>query len=373
MSVDKTTPSVLESWAGEVHEGAGRETDESVHLPTRIARYSKAKKQSIEMADYISELAASCDDLLTPDKKYLQGLNRENLLLSGFDGGLIPSNVNLRKIQLSELAVKLNDCASYLLFKHYYTAGKVRLAQAYFCKKHTLCQMCAIRRGAKSLKAYMDRYEVVKAENPALVLSMVTLTIANGDDLKERFNHLKNSFTKYLNQRRDSLKKNRGFNELSKIEGAIYSYEITNKGKGWHPHIHLLALTKMNNRVDKYQLSKEWEKITGDSYIVHETNVTSLDDQDQSSGFMEVLKYSMKFSELTKEQVFYAHETLMGSRMMGCFGLFYNVKIPDDLLDEPLDELPYIEMIYKYYRGKGYSINDAGQVTLEAKNSSGEP
>ena len=43
-------------------------------------------------------------------------------------------------------------------------------------------------------------------------------------------------------RRRDSEKKGRGFCEFSKIDGCVYSYEITNKGNGWHPHIHMVAL-----------------------------------------------------------------------------------------------------------------------------------
>lgn len=342
MSVDKTTPSVLEPVAGdEVHEGAENDCDEAIHLPDRIARYTNAKKQSQSMVGYISELAIdSCE---------------------------------IKRYELSKLASKLDDCASYLLFKNYYLAGKVRLAQAYFCKKHTLCQMCAIRRGAKALKAYMDRYSVIKQDHSDLVLHSVTMTIANGDDLKERYEHLQASLKKYITRRRLYLSSGRGFNEFCKAEGAVYSYEVTNKGKGWHPHVHMLMLLKKDNPIDKFKLSEEWEKITGDSYIVHEVEVQSVDDENQSDGFMEVLKYALKFSDLTNKQIFYCHEKLKGKRMVGSFGLFRGVKVPEEMLDDQLDDEPYIELLYQYFKGKGYSITDSGQITLEAKNSSGEP
>lgn len=327
MGAEKKTPLEPNSLREEATKGA----DESSRLPERIARYTKAKKRSQQMAEYISGMAAeSCET---------------------------------RKDELSKLGCQIDDCASYLLFRNYFTVGKVRLAKAYFCKKHTLCPMCAIRRGAKTLKAYLDRYQIIRDENPDLELSMVTLTVKNGDDLKERYQHLEKSVRKYFDRRRQWLKRNRGFNELCKAEGAVYSYEITNKGKGWHPHIHMLVLTRKGESIDKYRLSSEWEAITGDSKIVDVRPVVG----DPADGFMEVLKYAMKFSELSLEHNFSAYEILKGKRMLGCFGLFWGVKVPESMLDDQLDDLPYIELIYRYFEGKGYSITDTGRITLESK------
>ena len=87
-----------------------------------------------------------------------------------------------------------------------------------------------------------------------------------------------------------------------------------------------------------------------------------------ANGFMEVLKYAMKFSDLPVKQNFHAYEMLKGKRMIGSFGKFWGVKVPKDLLDEQLDNLPYIEIIYNYFEGKGYSITDTGEITLESKN-----
>lgn len=328
MGAEKKTPLEPSSLRDEVTKGA----DEASRLPERIARYGQAKKRSRDMAGYISSLAAeSCND---------------------------------RKGELSKLGAKVDDCASYLLFRNYFTVGKVRLAKAFFCKKHTLCPMCAIRRGAKTLKAYMDRYNLIREQRPDLELSMVTLTVKNGEDLIERYEHLEKSVRKYFNRRRDALKKGRGFNEFCKAEGAVYSYEITNKGKGWHPHIHILVLTKKGDEIDKYKLSDEWEKITLDSKIVDVRKITG----EPAEGFMEVLKYAMKFSDMTVEQNFHAYELLKGKRMLGCFGEFWGVKVPADLLDDQLDNLPYIEIIYNYFSGIGYSVIDAGEITQETKN-----
>jgi hypothetical protein len=55
-------------------------------------------------------------------------------------------------------------CGDYLAFRHYFTIDKVRLHGASFCMKHLLCPLCAIRRGSKALKAYLDRWEVIQVE-----------------------------------------------------------------------------------------------------------------------------------------------------------------------------------------------------------------
>lgn len=44
----------------------------------------------------------------------------------------------------------------------------VRLHAAQFCKIHMLCPMCAIRRGAKALAAYLQRFEAIKLQRPEL-------------------------------------------------------------------------------------------------------------------------------------------------------------------------------------------------------------
>ena len=94
----------------------------------------------------------------------------------------------------------------------------------------------------------------------------ITLTIKNGDDLGERFNHLMSNFKTMQKARRDWLNRGTGHNELCKAHGIIYAVEITNRGRGWHPHIHMVAL--VDDWIDGKKLSQQWEAITGDSKIV---------------------------------------------------------------------------------------------------------
>ena len=136
----------------------------------------------------------------------------------------------------------LSGCANYLLFKHYYTLDKYKLSGLKTCKKHMLCPFCSAIRASKQATAYHDKMVHLLKVNPKLKPVFVTLTVKNGDDLKERFNHLKDSFKTYQSRRRDWLKKGRGYNEFCKAHGIVYAYEITDKGRGWHPHLHMILL-----------------------------------------------------------------------------------------------------------------------------------
>jgi hypothetical protein len=277
-------------------------------LPKKIDRYSKAKRGAIDVADYMASM---------PEHQ--------------------------------AMGAKVQSCGDYLLFRHYFTVDRVRLHGASLCKKHLLCPLCAIRRGAKSLKAYLDRFEIIQAEKPHLLPFLVTLTVKDGDDLAERFKHL------YKGQRELWMRKLRGRGSvLDGVQGAVWSYEIKrgkNSGK-WHPHLHMIALAE--SIPDQQQLAIEWQNITGDSFIV---DVRPISQDDPASGFVEVFKYAVKFSDQTPADTVHAWVTLAGKRLLGSSGCFRGVEVPEGLLDdsEGFEGLPYIQLFYCYMPA-GYSL-----------------
>ena len=277
-------------------------------LPKKIDRFSKAKRGALDVANYMAT---------------------------------IPEH--------QAMGAKVQGCGDYLVFRHYYTVDKVRLHGASLCKKHLLCPLCAIRRGAKSLKAYLDKFEVIQAEKPHLKAFLVTLTVKDGDDLEERFKHLHKA-QKELWKRRS-----REYSTvLDRVEGAVWSYEIkrgANSGK-WHPHLHMIALSE--SIPDQQELSAEWHNITGDSFIV---DVRSISQDDPASGFVEVFKYAVKFSDQPPEDTVHAWQTLAGKRLLGSAGCFRGVEVQEGLLDdsEGFEGLPYIQLFYRYLPA-GYSL-----------------
>ena len=276
-------------------------------LPRRVSRYGEAKKRALDVAEYIGQQP----------------------------GG-------------KGTALKVQGCGDYLAFRHYFTVDEVRLHAAYLCKKHLLCPLCAIRRGSKALQAYLPRYEAVRASEPLLRPFLVTLTVKDGADLAERFRHLMRS------QQELWMRKHRcRGSAVDLVRAAVWSYEVK-RGKGsglWHPHLHMVAMAC--EMPDKDRLAREWRDITGDSFIV---DVRPIDTADPASGFLEVFKYALKFSDMEPADTWEAFQVLRGRRLVGSSGLFRGIEIPDQLLDEPLDDLPFVEMFYRYLRGSGYTL-----------------
>jgi hypothetical protein len=257
-----------------------------------------------------------------------------------------------------KLGLKIVDCGEYLCFRHYYTVGAVRLHAAHFCKVHLLCPLCAIRRGAKGLKAYMDRFEVIRAKCPGLKFSLVTVTVKNGEDLAERMAHVKAAVRELLKRRTRAKTGSRDKTEWTKVLGGFGSYEVTNKGKGWHPHCHIIVVHQ--KRLNYAAMQREWERVTKDSIFL---NVQAgRHPQAPEEDFMEVTKYAVKFGDLTPEQNVHVYEVLRGQRLIFCFGEFRGVEIPEELTDEPLDGLPYVELFYRYL-DSGYSLERSNVVT----------
>lgn len=274
-------------------------------LPKRVDRYSKAKKGALDVAEYM---------------------------------GTLPKH--------QAIANTVKGCGNYLLFRHFFTIDTVKLHAASFCRKHLLCPLCAVRRGAKALGAYLDRFEAIKRSNARLRPFLVTLTVKDGPDLRERFKHLHKS------QRELWMRKHRGRGSvLDGVEGAVWSYEVK-RGQGsglWHPHLHMIALAEVMPDADG--LSRDWHEITGDSFIV---DVRPISQDDPASGFVEVFKYAVKFSDQEPADTVHAWETLAGKRLLGSAGCFRGVEIPEDLTDDPGDYLglPYVDLLYRYLSGR---------------------
>ncbi len=265
--------------------------------------------------------------------------------------------------EASKCAEKLAYCGEWLVLRHYYTVDQIRLMAGSFCQLTKLCPLCAIRRGARNLGVYLERFNHVMAENPSLKAYLVTLTVRNGPDLKERYLHLTKSLRKAVNARRQKRNGNGwGRSEFSKMAGGVGSIEITNRGNGWHPHAHIVALFDVPP--DQEALSAEWLKRTGDSYI---TDVREVDPLDPSGAFCEVFKYAMKFQDMSLDHNWRAHLDLKRTRLLLSFGLFYGVKVPVSLTDQPLEHLPYVNLFYKYLAGSGvYSFDRTRSDSLTA-------
>lgn len=330
---EKEKPLSNDALAGEFDKGSGVSV-----LSARLHRYATAKTRQTEILNHING--------------FVKGQHSAALLAG-----------------LPAVSTRMGNCGNYLLFHQYFTIDEVKLAKAQFCMKHLLCPLCAIRRGAKQVKAYLEKLELLLVENPNLKPYMLTLTVKNGHDLSERFEHLTGSVRKLLKRRRDA-KDGKTTTELLKAAGGVFSYEFTHSDKGWHPHVHMVVLCDPSDPISFCHknpklspLSKEWNLVTGDSFIVDFRPITG----DPADGFIEVFKYALKFSDLSPQENLAAFLTLKARRLTGSFGLFWGVQVPENLTDDLYDDLPYIELFYRYTKA-GYSLS----ATREGGPSKGE-
>lgn len=302
-------------------------------LSYKLQRYAGGKNRALDMAKYITDFFTG-----------------KGLLGRGKGSRTVEQSQNLR------LAAELESCASYLVFKNYYTVNEVRLYATKSCRKHLLCPFCAMRRGAKYLQAYLDRVAVVTAQNPRLRAYFVTVTIKNTESLEQGYTHLRNAMKRMMEQRRNAMKGLRSPIEFCKAVGGVHSIEFKRGADSglWHPHAHMIWLCETAPEPSK--LSQEWLSLTGDSYIV---DVRECYGETLVDAFMEVFKYALKFSALPLADNWEAYQTLKGKRLIDSFGCLKGVEVPEKLTDDDLDE-PYLLMLYRFIKGAGYSFVTQG-------------
>jgi hypothetical protein len=196
-------------------------------------------------------------------------------------------------------------------------------------------------------------------DNPGLKQVMITLTIKNGDDLSERFRHVTKSLKVLTERRRQfTLGSRKELTSLGFINGAVWSYEVSNIGNGWHPHCHMLALVDKELNVEHFQelLRKEWNEVTGDSYMVEAHNVVN-DGERIDGSFCEVFKYALKSNDMSVENLYQAYLALRGKRLISSIGSLFGVEVSEDLhddIEEELKTLPYVDMLFRYSETFGY-------------------
>lgn len=226
---------------------------------------------------------------------------------------------------------KVRFCGSWLHFREWFEhgeGGESKLLNANFCKKHLLCQCCAVRRAGKMVENYESKLSPIIEKRKDLIPAMVTLTLKNGHDLGERLQHFKDSWKSMgaaVRKAKSNPIKNAPL-QWNRVDGGVSAIEVVydnKKGTGWHVHMHVFCL--LSSYIDKRRLSDEWQRFTGDSMI---TDVRKCKGG-IIAGLVEVLKYSTKFSSMTSEQTYEVYRTCNSSRLINPFGLLRGASAGD--------------------------------------------
>lgn len=264
---------------------------------------------------------------------------------------------------------RYRNCHNYLFFRYYPSIQKKKLHETKHCDIHLLCPMCAIRRAARQVQRYEEKVSYLLKNSPELKLYYVVLTIKNQESLLSGFNHLTKSYRLLSERRRQAIhyKKTGKISYayakdsvFSNVVAGAYSIEIKrgeNSGL-WHPHMNLLLLTK--DELSQESISKEWESITQDSYIVHCEETSK--NQTIKDALVEIFKYALKYSEMDGNDTFFAYENLKSKRLFGSFGEFRGLDVDTDDNDT-YENLEYVELFYSYAtQSRKYILTTNGEL-----------
>lgn len=317
----------------------------------RVVRYGKAKSRQTELADWMAgEVSAG-----RSEGSMLDRLNR------------------------------LRGCGGYLVFRQFVTLPDepIKLAAASFCKQDRLCQMCAIRRSVKLLRAYVPKLSTLVGRG--LVPYFVTFTAKNGPDLVERFKHheagLRALLREAWNVRKGRVKGS--VPGLGLLAGAVFSYEFKRgaglRGGLWHPHAHGVFLSE-GPLPDDVLLSirQRWCELMGDAdvrgqdirrlaWAVDLLEVTSGNEagiekrlvEQVGSDLVEVMKYPLKLTEMTPADQWETACKMRGRHLIRPWGQLRGVEVSEAFENEEFDagDLPYLELLLRFGEG-GYRISE---------------
>lgn len=179
-----------------------------------------------------------------------------------------------------EKASKIAGCGSYLELRRYNNAGQTTtLHKGSWCM-HPMCPMCAWR---KHLKQGAVLSQAIQGMDD---LYLVTLTVDNTSTLlRNQVRDIISASTKMLRQ-------------VLQVNTYAANIEVTERGHGYHPHIHAIVQQPYWSARDiKYSMAdwrRKWGQIAGGKHGYNLLDIRRIDDG--IGAVAEVTKYISKMS-----------------------------------------------------------------------------
>ena len=206
----------------------------------------------------------------------------------------------LREAGMRAEADVLEDCHSHLVYAQCDSCRAVQVfrnrCDRFYCPE---CQPKLAKRRAASVAWWT--VEVSQPKHVVLTVQNVEpLTRGHVDELKKWFTRLRHR--KFCRNWR----------------GGFYSVEVTNEGRGWHLHLHVLVDSRW---IDAGELARQWCSVTNGM-----GKIVKVKDCRRADYLAEVTKYAVKGSELaawTPSQIAMFIHAFDGARTFGVFGSLY--------------------------------------------------
>lgn len=206
----------------------------------------------------------------------------------------------LRSISKVHLAGKMAECHTVVSVKKCNGCRKTtkffNRCELFFCP---ICAPRLSRERRQSIEWWAKQISQPKH---------LVLTVRNTSDLT----------TEYVRFLKTQLAKLRRAKVFRSVKGGFYSMEVTNEGRGWHVHFHLLIDTPWLCMPD---VSETWGKLVGQDFAI-----CKIKDCRGKEYLQEVTKYAVKGSELARwspRDIATFIDTFDGVRFFGVFGTLY--------------------------------------------------
>lgn len=255
-----------------------------------------------------------------------------------------------------------HECGSFLVFHDYYKKNETKLHLANFCKRDRLCPACAVRRAYKQQNKFLDIYE--KLEDKTSDWYYIVLPVRHTakepfEVVFDRINRLKSMISKSIRNRKMN-------NFFSDFLGGMYSIETTRTANGWNVHLNILINAKNGSKIDlkqvinrRGQISYQNDKLGlfmrqyADDSLMHNIQKLDFSTPDSLRGaLVEVLKYSLKFSSLTKQDLIQFFVKTKGKRLFGTFGHLWGLGLEDvDLNQDDVIDNEFLEIMLRRISG----------------------
>lgn len=275
-------------------------------------------------------------------------------------------------LNLTNKIESVSSCNSWFLLDVYEQQKIKDFKKTNLCKDK-FCNNCKKVKQASRMSRFIPQIEKIK-EDYNLYLLTLTVPNCNGSNLKGTIDKMFKCFMRLNRYLNGNLKiKNIDFSSYG-YQGALRSLEVTFKGDSYHPHIHAIIALEKNYKPQKYIINTysysygEFKRVFSDFEIlvqkvwyllmndirVNEKNISNLDegysctiDDIEESSYYEVFKYMTKATDEDKNILTYdnfktLYFTLYRVRQIQGYGLFYNFKDEDSLIDE-------VEELYNIY------------------------
>lgn len=221
-----------------------------------------------------------------------EALFKESILIKA--AGLLPDKIyyNLSRCGEEEIVRTCKECGAWETFFY-----KCSLK---YCPQ---CNWMIARTRAKMLSVWTTTIKQPKH---------IVLTRRNSTGVLTRklFRHTMRSFAK--------IRRTKIFDQMN---GGCVSMELTNEGKGWHVHLHVMADVRW---VDASALAVEWGKLMGQDFAIVKVKDCRGEDY-----LHEVTKYACKPSQLaswTGEEINQFIRACTGIKFFSTFGTLFKMR-----------------------------------------------